>query len=1366
MAGKELTFKLVMEADTKNYVSNIKESESITKAIYAAIKQESEKLKAASEQAAQEVGKIVPDDLQKKADQAASKINGLANELKDTAAKANKAGFEISEAIPGDALQLAELLGTKFFTAAKELEGLGDKSVISAGELRSMSSTGEQGLNELNSALKAAQAELVRLQSTDGTLKDIEIAKQRVLSIEDAIKETSSAFNYYQDVAVNAMRGVDNATQSTINQLQQFSAVDLSGVIGEAQTVTRAIESMGSGATVSTREVQRIGELGSNAINALERELNEAKLAWQALSNASHDISLEELNQAKQKVERLQQALDLTENSMNEFRSAAQQAVPVVDHLDQSLEKTNHELKDTETFGQRAASEVEGLRNSFNALTGVLAAVGIGTSAMEIAQVSDQYKTLSGRIQIAIGDNANLKQAMDDVANVAIKTNSNLVATGDLFARLTKIGQEMKWPQEQALALTETINRAIQVGGGSAEANEAAITQLNQALGSGVLRGDEFNSMVEQSPRLTQAMADGLGVTTGQLREMANQGQLTTAVVTKAILSQNEVITAEFNKFPATIGASIENLKTAWTIYIGEADAASGASAKVAQALKFVSQNLDALITTLTAAAQAFIAYKAIGMAAVFLEKANAAKAAQVAIATETVALTANTGANTANTRATHLTAVAKTELAAATSASTTANTAAAGVFGRVTTATNGLKAGLVSVLSRFGAYGAAAAGVVIASDLMVDGFKATDEWLLRQGSNFIDWTVARVTGTKSLAEQERDLAAAEEESRKKQEASTAAKEKHAAKVEILKNASLGLNEVSKATVAEFDKQIVSGKSVSEALDGVAKSFNFDSTTSINNGITALLALQTQGKATGEEIRKSLTGILKDEDLGAFQGRLAAIPVNIDKQLAEVNAKVKARQAELDEWKKANQNAAMKDWEAATEKYRADIQKLQAEASALNVQYANAIKSAAMVQGAILDEAIRRTGLSYEELGGKSTKAFTSAKNDVNTLIQNLDQLKSKGVDVGLALDVSISKAINTATNQRELEDLKVKINDLRIILSSKVADGLLRQAEQQLVDLKEKADLARAGINSVEEAFGLFGMKTPAQLKVVAEEYKAAFDTMRNSGQATLSQQQEAFKQYAEKAIAANKGVADSTILSQASMLDMKIEVDATGKATVSAIKPLENALDRVKDGFDGIRGGARSAGQAMREEAKSSTEAWSEALTAMQGKLKASKTGVMAKNGYSVDEIEQQLTEMGYSGNARQKAKELFETAQQGPGGYYRSASHEYAARYGVSAYDNQKQTGNYMYIAEQLEKLEEYAGKSGSTGSRVNVNNLAPDVSYPKTSTPTAEPSRTVINQISINGRTINVPVDEANQGSFNDFLTELERIKKSS
>ena len=77
MAGKELTFKIVMEADTKNYVSNVEQSESITKAVVAVIKSEADKLKAASTETAKDVGKIVPDDLQKKADQAATKINNL-----------------------------------------------------------------------------------------------------------------------------------------------------------------------------------------------------------------------------------------------------------------------------------------------------------------------------------------------------------------------------------------------------------------------------------------------------------------------------------------------------------------------------------------------------------------------------------------------------------------------------------------------------------------------------------------------------------------------------------------------------------------------------------------------------------------------------------------------------------------------------------------------------------------------------------------------------------------------------------------------------------------------------------------------------------------------------------------------------------------------------------------------------------------------------------------------------------------------------------------------------------------------------------------------------------------------------------------
>ncbi|MCX0332278.1 phage tail tape measure protein, partial [Acinetobacter radioresistens] len=659
--------------------------------------------------------------------------------------------------------------------------------------------------------------------------------------------------------------------------------------------------------------------------------------------------------------------------------------------------------------------------------------------------------------------------------------------------------------------------------------------------------------------------------------------------------------------------------------------------------------------------------------------------------------------ANTANTRATHLTAVAKTELAAATNASTTANTAAIGVFGRVTNATNGLKAGLVSVLSRFGAYGAAAAGVVIAGDLLINNFQKLDDWLLRQGSNFIDWTVARVTGTKSLAEQERDLAAAEEESRKKQEASAAAKQKHAAAAEKSRDKTYQLTEQSKKLITEFDALIAKGEPAKEALEKVSQAMKFDSTKGINDAITALILLQNQGKITGEELQGSLGKALDGKDLVVFEANARAAFAGTSKE-AEKNAQI-------------------------TE--------------------------------AVMKAALDRTGLSTEQLQGRFSAAFQSASNDVQIILGNLDQYKQKGIDTGLALASNLNKAIDTAQTRAELDYAKSSLIALEkqgLITGEQVALGLSK--------VEEKARQLPAVLNPVQGAFAALGIQTKEQLNGAAVSAQKSFEVISKSGLTTAEGIKQAYIQMLNAALATGDKAQIAAVQAKAASHGLQVQIDDTGKAVVQTASEWVKANIQIENSARGIKDGYREAGRVAREEAKSSTEAWSEALNAMQGKLKASKTGVMAKNGYSVDKIEQQLTEMGYGGNVKQKAKELFQTAQQGPGGYYRSASHEYAARYGVSAYDNQKQTGNYMYIAEQLEKLEEYAGKSGSTGSRVNVNNLAPDVSYPKTSTPTAEPSRTVINQISINGRTINVPVDEANQGSFNDFLTELERIKKSS
>jgi len=312
-----------------------------------------------------------------------------------------------------------------------------------------------------------------------------------------------------------------------------------------------------------------------------------------AAAKQSEQVVSKVFEAIKQEANQTRLATNNATQGIDQLGKESTTAAVEVKKLDSELANTNVELSKTNAVSNEATKGIEGLKTGYTALTSAMAALGIGVTASELANQADAYKNLTARIQIAVGEHGNIQKAMDDVIAVSLKTNANLEATGGLYARLTKIGQEMKWPQEQALALTEAINKAIAIGGGSAASNEAAITQLNQALGSGVLRGDEFNSIMEQSPRLTQAMADGLGVTTGKLREMAGESKLTSDIVTKAILSQTSAITKEFDKFPTTIGNSVENLKTSWMVYLGELDKTQGISEKAANAIKYLAEVKD-----------------------------------------------------------------------------------------------------------------------------------------------------------------------------------------------------------------------------------------------------------------------------------------------------------------------------------------------------------------------------------------------------------------------------------------------------------------------------------------------------------------------------------------------------------------------------------------------------------------------------------------------------------------------------------------------------------------------------------------------------------------------------------------------------
>lgn len=204
------------------------------------------------------------------------------------------------------------------------------------------------------------------------------------------------------------------------------------------------------------------------------------------------------------------------------------------------------------------------LSKALGKLGGIASAVGTTMAALTSAIVlqADKWANLTTQLKTVTNSQEELEKTQKKLVETAIATNSGLEATVNLYARLTRALSQTKVSQEDILSVTTAVNQAFIVSGATATEASSAITQLSQGLASGVLRGEEFNSIAEQGPRLLKALSDSLGVTQGQLRALAQEGKLTTSIVTQALKEQTQTIANEFALVEPTVGAALTNLET------------------------------------------------------------------------------------------------------------------------------------------------------------------------------------------------------------------------------------------------------------------------------------------------------------------------------------------------------------------------------------------------------------------------------------------------------------------------------------------------------------------------------------------------------------------------------------------------------------------------------------------------------------------------------------------------------------------------------------------------------------------------------------------------------------------------------------
>lgn len=415
--SKELVFKVVLQADTKDYVSNVKQSEATTKAVFDAIKQEANNLRQSSEETSKKIGEI----------------------------------------IPKGAKELADALTTSLTKATGIIENAGDEASITAKNFTDLGVKSNRALEQLKLDLTQSKQKLSELSTTDANPKSIAIAQKAVAQLENEVMQAEAAFNKFEGAVLSA----------------------------------------------------------------------------------------------------------------------------------------NKEVRNTESASLQAQKGIDGLKTSYSTLVTAIAAIGVGVGIKELIQTADTYTNLSARIKIAIGDTGNFEQALAGVHQTAVLTNSNLDSTAALFTQLTYVGKELGLIQNDVLGLTKTITQAVQTGGGSAQATDAAITQLIQSLNSGRLAGEEFNSVSEQAPVIIRALSKELGVTTSELRKMAENGDLTSRVVIRSLQNQAKVIDEEYKKLPITVEKALQRIQTQWQITIGEINNSTGTTETIAKGLLIIADNLD-----------------------------------------------------------------------------------------------------------------------------------------------------------------------------------------------------------------------------------------------------------------------------------------------------------------------------------------------------------------------------------------------------------------------------------------------------------------------------------------------------------------------------------------------------------------------------------------------------------------------------------------------------------------------------------------------------------------------------------------------------------------------------------------------------
>ena len=244
----------------------------------------------------------------------------------------------------------------------------------------------------------------------------------------------------------------------------------------------------------------------------------------------------------------------------------------------------------------KTADATQALTGRIKSLVG--AYVGLQT-VQKLVETSDQMTQINARLQLMTGSAEAAADAQDKIYQAAQRSRGAYMDMADMVAQLGTLAPDAFSSTDELIAFAEQLQKQMAISGASGQSAQAAMVQLTQALASGTLRGDELNSVLEQTPMIAKTIADYMGATTGQMREMASEGAITADVVKNAMLSAAAETDAAYEQMPLT-------WSQVWTM---GSNMALQAMQPVLDLISLAANNIDTLIPLVAGLTAAVAAY-------------------------------------------------------------------------------------------------------------------------------------------------------------------------------------------------------------------------------------------------------------------------------------------------------------------------------------------------------------------------------------------------------------------------------------------------------------------------------------------------------------------------------------------------------------------------------------------------------------------------------------------------------------------------------------------------------------------------------------------------------------------------------------